>query len=143
MEEAPCKGKSWLIWEKQPTHDSSAVDTRAANRRLEENDVLLIEVFCVDLVAWRHAVAVAEAVNIYLAMGLGVWTETLWLQMGLNLEGAGALRVGRDGGRLQRDLRVGLCRGHGGFLNIWRVGGADGQLGVQSSVVWMAVLICQ
>lgn len=102
------------------------VDLKAADWSLEEDDVLLIEVFCVDLVGWGHAVAVTEAVNIYLAMGLGVWSEPLRLQMGLEVEGAGALGVGRDGGGLHRRLRVGLSRGHGGFLNIWRVGGADG-----------------
>lgn len=63
----------------------------AANWRLEEDDVLLIEVFCVDLVGWRHAVAVGEPVNIYLDMRLGVGTEALGLQVGLELEGAGAL----------------------------------------------------
>lgn len=76
------------------------------------------------------AVAVAEAVNMHLAVDLGVRAETLLLQMGLEVEGAGALGVGRHGGRLHRGLRVGLCRGHGGFLNIWRVGGAHGGLAV-------------
>lgn len=70
--------------------------------------------------------AVGEALNIYLDVGLSVWTGALRLQMRRELEGAGALRVGRDGGRLHGGLRMGLCRGHGGFLNIWRVGGVDG-----------------
>lgn len=77
--------------------------------------------------------AVGEPVN----MGLGVRTKALRLQMRLELEGAGALGVGRDGGRLHGGLRMGLSRRHGGFLHIWRVGGADGGggLGVCSSVV--------
>lgn len=109
-----------LIWDQQPSHDSSAV---VLNLSLEEDDVLLVEVLGVDLVGWQHAVAVAvaQAVN----TDLGVRTEALRLQMGLELEGACALRVGRDGGRLHGGLRMGLWRGHGGFLNTWRVGGAD------------------
>lgn len=139
-----CGSLEWdtrLIWDQQPSHDSSAVDLRAADLSLEEDDVLLVEVLCVDLVGWRHAVAVAEAMNV----DLDIRTEALRLQMGLELEGAGALRVGRDGGRLHAGLRMGLCRGHGGFLNTWRVGGADGGggLGVWPSVVWRTELICQ
>ena len=86
--------------------------------------------------------AVAEPMNVY----LGVGTEAVrWRQMGLELEGACALRVGRDAGRLQGGLRVGLCRGHGGFLNVWRVGGADGGggLGVWTGAVWRTELICR
>lgn len=81
--------------------------------------------------------AVGEAVNVYLDMGLGVRTEPLLLQMGRELRGAGALRVRRNAGRLHRGLSVGLRRGHWWFLNIWRVGGADGGrgLGVWSGVV--------
>lgn len=67
------------------------VDLGAADWTLEEDDVLLIEVFRGNLVRWRHAVAVGEPVNIYLDVGLGVRTEALRLQMGLELEGAGAL----------------------------------------------------
>lgn len=35
--------------------------------------------------------AVAEAVSMHLAVDLGVWAETLLLQMGLEVEGSGAL----------------------------------------------------
>lgn len=89
--------------------------------------------------------AVAEPVNVYLDVGLGVRTEALWWQVRLELEGPGTLRVGRDGGRLHGGLRMRLWRRHGGFLSIRRVGGADGGggLGVQSSVVWRTELICQ
>lgn len=73
-----------LIWDQQHSHDSSAV---VLNLSLEEDDVLLVEVLCVDLVGWQHAVAVAQAVGI----DLGVRTEALRLQMGLELEGACAL----------------------------------------------------
>lgn len=57
------------------------VDLRAADCSLEEDDVLLIEVLCGDLVRWRHAVAVSEPVNIYLDMCLSVGTVALLLQM--------------------------------------------------------------
>lgn len=50
-----------------------------ADWSLEEDDVLLVEVFCVDLVRWWHAVAVSEPMNVPLDVGLGVWTEALWL----------------------------------------------------------------
>lgn len=79
--------------------------------------------------------AVAEAVD------LRVWTRTQRLQMGLKLQGAGALRVRRNGVRL--GLGLGLRRGHGGLLNVRRVGGADGGVGVQSSAVWRTELICR
>lgn len=84
--------------------------------------------------------AVGEPVSIYLDMGLGSRTEALRLQMGLELEGAGGLRVGSDGGR----LRMGLCRRHGGLLKTLRVGDADGGggLGVWPSIVWRTELIC-
>lgn len=77
--------------------------------------------------------AVAEPLNIYLGAG----TEALRLHMGMVLKSAGALGVGRYDGRLHGGLRVGLCRRHGGLLNIWRVGGTDGgnRLGVWSSIV--------
>lgn len=71
--------------------DLFAVDPRAAGRTLEEDDVLLIEVFCGRLVRWRHAVAVGEPVGVHLHMGLGVGTEARRMQMGLELEGAAAL----------------------------------------------------
>lgn len=95
----------------------------AAVWSLEKDDVLFIELLCVDFVWWGHAVAVAETMNIYLAVRLGGRTGTAGLQLGLEQEGAGALRVGRDGRRLHGVLRMGLGRGHGGFLKIWRVGG--------------------
>ncbi len=101
------------------------VDLVPSRDSSEEDDVLLVEVFCVDLVGWWHAVAVGEARNICLDLGLGVRTEALGLQMSLELKGAGALGVGRDGGRLHGGL-VGLSRRHGWFLKIWRVGGAVG-----------------
>lgn len=109
---------------------------KAADWSSEEDDILLVEVFCVDLVGWGHAVAVAEAVD------LRVWTRTQRLQMGLKLQGAGALRVGRDGVGLGLGLRLGLHRRHGGLLNVRRVGGADGGVGVRSSAVWRTELIC-
>lgn len=83
---------------------------------LEEDDVLLGEVFCVHLVGWRHAVAVAEAMYICLDRSLG--TGTWRVQTSVELE-----RVWWDCGRLR--LRMGLNRWHGGFLNAGRMGGAD------------------
>lgn len=77
--------------------------------------------------------AVAEAVD------LRVWTGTQRLQMGL--QGAGALRVRRNGVGLR--LGLGLRRGHRGLLNVRRVGGADGGVGVRSSAVWRTELICR
>lgn len=105
---------------------------KAADWSSEEDDVLLIEVFCVDLVGRGHAVTVAEAVD------LRMWTGTQRLRMGLKLQGAGALRVGRDGVGLGLRLR----RRHGGLLNVRRVGGTDGGVGVRSSAVWRTELIC-
>lgn len=78
--------------------------------------------------------AVAEALD------LRVWTGTHRLQMGLKLQGAGALRVGRDGVGL--GVGLGLRRRHGGLLNVRRVGRADGGVGVRSSAVWRTELIC-
>lgn len=90
--------------------------------------------------------AVRESVNVPLDVGLGVWTEALRLQMGLELEGPGALGMGRrDAGRLHGGLRVRLCRRDGGLLNTWRVGDADGRggLGVWYSNVRRTELICE
>lgn len=70
--------------------------------------------------------AVAEPLN--LCTGI----EALRLHGGVELKSAGALGVGRYDGRLHGGLRMGLCRRHGGLLNIWRVGGRPD---VWSSVV--------
>lgn len=107
--------------------EPESISLVCTDQSLEENDILLAEVFSVDLVRWWHAVTVSEPVNAALDVGLGVWTEALRLQMGLELEGPCALGVGRgDAGRLYGGLRVRLCRRHGGLLNTWRVGAADG-----------------
>lgn len=129
-----------LLWRLGiPSHDSSVVG--AAVWSLEKDDVLLIELLCVHFVWWGHAVAVAETMNIYLAVSLSGRTGTAGLQLGLQQEGAGALRVGRDGRRLHGMLWMGLGRRHGGFLKIWRVGGD--WLSVWHSAVWSTKLICQ
>lgn len=77
----------------------------------EEDDVLLVEVLAVVLVGGGQAVAVAQAVELR--------AGARRLQVGLELEGADAVRVGRGG-------RRGLPRGRGG---------RGGLLGVRSAVV--------
>lgn len=84
---------------------------------LEKDDVLLAELFWVDVV------------------GRGLGTRTLRLYR--VKEGAGALRGGR---RLHGGLWVGVSRGHGGFVEIGGVGAAGGRLGV--GALWSAELIC-
>lgn len=64
-------------------------------------------------------------------MGLRVWTGPLRRVK----EGAGALRGGRG---LHGKLLVGLCWGHGGFVEIRRVG-----VGVCHGVLQSAELICR
>lgn len=104
------------------------------DRTLEEDDVLLVEIFRGGLVRWRHAVAVAEPVNVYLDAGRGVRTEAPRLQV----EAAAGLRVGRDGGgRLRGRLSMGLRGRHGRLLETLRVGDADGGRGLG---VWAGVV---
>lgn len=93
--------------------------------QLEKDDVLLAELFWVDLVEGGRPV------------GLGVRTGALRRVK----EGADALGGGRG---LHGELWVGRRGGHGGFVEVVGVGGAGGRLGVCcGGALWSAERICR
>lgn len=67
----------------------SVISSQTKGSKLEEDDILFIELLC-DLVGWWHAMTVGHPM-IYLDMSLGVWTKALRLHVGLKLEGSSAL----------------------------------------------------
>lgn len=107
-------------WESTHTHTHSVWNEALLGTghlgRSEKDDVLLAELFWGDLVEGGCPV------------GLGARTGALRLVK----EGADALRGG-----------WGLRGGHGGFVEIGRVGGAGGGLGVCCGALWSAELICR
>lgn len=115
-------------WESTHTHTHSVWNEALLGtgqlRRLEKDDVLLAELFWVDLVEGGRPV------------GLGVWTGALRRVK----EGADALGGGRG---LHGELWVGRRGGHRGFVEIGRVGGAGGRLGVCGGALWSAEVICR
>ena len=70
-----------------------------------------------------------------MAMGRGARTGSLRVE-----QGRAALRGGR---RLHRGLWVGLRGGHGGLVEVRKVGGAAGGLGVCCGGLKAAQLICR
>lgn len=95
-----------------------------SSTRLEEDDVLLAELFWVDLVGRGRAVGVA--------VGRGVRAGALRLVQ----QGAPALGGGR---RVRGGVWVGLRGGHGGLVEAGGVGG----MGVTRGDLWSAEVICQ
>lgn len=80
---------------------------------LKKYDVLLVEVLSREAVGRRHT----EAMNVQRGVGLCDLAEAVWLQVGLEREGVGALGVEV----VNRGWRMGLHALHGGLL-----GGAGG-----------------